>query len=82
MYGAVSFRLESNGSFLNIIDGNAPRFMRLTERFMNNMTEVNLFFFSHVLQYFVRLNLFLQRKEPIIGSVHEQVSYSCTMSNR
>ena len=43
MYSAVSFQLESNGSFLNIIDGNAPRFMRLTERFLNNKTEVNLF---------------------------------------
>ena len=41
--------------------------------FADKMTEVYLLCYSHVLQYFVRLNLFLQRDEPIIAAVHEQV---------
>ena len=34
------------------------------------MTEL---FYSHVLHYFLRLNLFLQREEPVIAIVYEQV---------
>lgn len=37
------------------------------------MTEVYLLCYSHILQYFVGLNLFLQRDEPIIAALHEQV---------
>ena len=42
------------------------------------MTEVYLLFYSHVLQYFVHLNLFLQCNEPIIGVIHEQVAINRT----
>jgi len=45
----------------------------LKTAFADKMTEVYLLCYSHVLQYFVRLNLFLQRDEPIIAAVHEQV---------
>lgn len=38
------------------------------------MTEVYLFFYNHVLDCFSRLNLFLQREEPVISVVHEEVS--------
>ena len=40
------------------------------------MTEVYLLFFSHVLSLFVRYNSFLQREEPIIGAIYEQVVHS------
>ena len=39
------------------------------------MTEVYLLFYSHVLQYFTMFNLFLQRDEPIIVALYEQVKY-------
>jgi len=45
----------------------------LKTAFADKMTEVYLLCYSHVLQYFVRLNLFLQRDEPIIAAIHEQV---------
>ena len=45
------------------------RFKRLQEAFSDPMTVVYLFFYQSVLQIFVQLNLFLQKKEPLIGSV-------------
>ena len=41
----------------------------------DKMTELYLLFYSHVLHYFVRLNLFLQREEPVIAVVYEQVHW-------
>lgn len=56
----------------------SPRFQRLKRAFEDQMTEVYLLFYNHVLQYFVRFNLFLQREEPIIGVLQEQVYiYAC-----
>ena len=55
------------------VDENLPRFQRLKKAFADKMTVVYLLCYSHVLQYLVRLNHFLQHDEPIIGAVHEQV---------
>ena len=56
-----------------IIDESTPRFRRLQSTFEDDMTEVYLLFFSHVLSVFVKYNRFLQREEPIIGAIYEQV---------
>ena len=37
------------------------------------MTEVYLFFYNHVLEYFGRLNCLLQRDDPIIVIAHDKV---------
>jgi hypothetical protein len=37
------------------------------------MTELYLLFYSHALQYYCRINRLLQRDEPIIAILHEQV---------
>ena len=37
------------------------------------MTEVYLFFYNATLQLFVNLNKFLQREDPIIYAVHDQL---------
>ena len=55
------------------VDESLPRFQRLQKAFDDKMTEVYLLFYSHVLHYFVRLNLFLQWDKPIIAAVHDQV---------
>lgn len=39
----------------------------------DKITELYLLFYSHILHYFVRLNLFLQHEEPVIVVVYEQV---------
>ena len=57
-----------------IADESTPRFKRLQSAFKDDMTEVYLLFFQHVLQYFVRFNLFLQRNDPAVYMVHEEVS--------
>ena len=57
----------------NVDDSGVTRFRRLQSIFSEKMTELYLLFYSHVLHGFVRLNLFLQREEPIIGVVYEQV---------
>ncbi|KAK3698610.1 hypothetical protein QZH41_014592, partial [Actinostola sp. cb2023] len=45
------------------------RFKRLSQAFRNPMTEVYLLFIQSALQIFLHLNLFLQKQEPLIGSV-------------
>lgn len=54
-------------------DQDIARFRRLQHTLSDKMTELYLLFYSHVLHYFVRLNLFLQREEPVIAVVYEQV---------
>lgn len=49
------------------------RFNRLREAYSNPMTEVYLMFFQSVLQLFVALNKFLQREDPIIPVVCDQL---------
>ena len=75
---------QRNSNFICIdiynLEESAPRFFRLKEKFSNNMTEVYLLFYSHVLQFFVTLNLFLQKDEPIIGAVYDQVLLSACIA--
>ena len=60
------------------VDESTPRFRRLQNTFEDDMTEVYLLFFSHVLSLFVKYNCFPQREEPIIGAIYEHViDYTC-----
>ena len=59
------------------LDDDLARFRRLQSTLSDKMTELYLLFYSHVLHYFVRLNLFLQREEPVIAVIHEQVIILC-----
>ena len=56
-----------------VIEESTPRFRRLQSTFEDDINEVYLLFFSHVLSLFVKYNRFLQREEPIIGAIYEQV---------
>lgn len=47
------------------------RFKRLKNAFTDPMTEVYLMFFQSALQIFLQLNLFLQREEPLIGTMDQ-----------
>lgn len=46
-------------------------FKRLKDAFSDPITEVYLLFFQAALQIFLQLNLFLQREEPLIGSMNQ-----------
>jgi len=48
------------------------QFKRLQKAFNDEMTEVYLLFYSHILEYFGRLNRLLQRDDPIIVA-HDKV---------
>ena len=50
-----------------------PRFLRLYKLFADPMTEVNLYFYQATLQTFVHFNQFLQREDPIISLVDQQI---------
>uniref|UniRef100_A0A1X7VF41 HAT C-terminal dimerisation domain-containing protein n=1 Tax=Amphimedon queenslandica TaxID=400682 RepID=A0A1X7VF41_AMPQE len=52
--------------FLSQGDENNNRFERLHKCYSDSMTEVYLFFYQSALQPFVRLNLLLQREDPIV----------------
>lgn len=67
-------------SFTVCVEESTPRFKRLQKNFEDDMTELYLLFYSHVLCYFSRLNLLLQREEPIIGIIDEQVAISHVLS--
>ena len=56
-----------------ILDGTQPKLKKLAELFESPITEVYLYFFQHVFPHFTHLNLFLQRDEPVIYLVHDQV---------
>uniref|UniRef100_A0A1X7TWU2 HAT C-terminal dimerisation domain-containing protein n=1 Tax=Amphimedon queenslandica TaxID=400682 RepID=A0A1X7TWU2_AMPQE len=49
------------------------RFQRLRQLYTNPMTEVYLYFYQACLQPFVHLNTLLQRNDPIIGIVANQL---------
>lgn len=65
---------EALRSYFLSKDESTPRFQRLQSILSDPATEVYLLFYSNVLHSFVRLNLFLQREEPLIGAVHEQIN--------
>ena len=45
------------------------RFQRLKQAFSDPMTEIYLLFYQSALQIFINLNLFLRKRDPLIGSV-------------
>ena len=55
------------------IEDNSARFTRLRTLFDKPMTEVYLLFYQSSLQSFIQFNMFLQREEPIIPFIHEQM---------
>ena len=46
---------------------------RLEILFADPMTEVFLFFYQYALQSFVSFNKYLQREEPLISGLHDQI---------
>lgn len=54
-------------------DDSNPRFGRLQSAFSNPMTEIYLFFYEAVLQTFINFNKFLQREDPLIPGICEQI---------
>jgi len=49
------------------------RFDRLKKAYLDPMTEVYLLFYQATLQLFVNFNKFLQREEPLIPVISEQM---------
>lgn len=58
---------------MHAIDDSNPRFGRLRSAFSNPMTEVYLLFYEAVLQTFIHFNKFLQREDPLIPVISEQM---------
>lgn len=50
-----------------------PRFLRLQKLFADPMAEVYLYFYQATLQTFAHFNQFLQREDPIISLVDQQI---------
>ena len=59
--------------FLSAEDETGPRFHRLVQHYSGTMLEVHLFFFQSVLQIFIRFNLYLQRHDPQLPTLHDQI---------
>ena len=55
------------------LDGSAPRFQRLSAAFETPTTEVYLLFYQSALQSFVHFNKLLQREDPLIPIICEQM---------
>ena len=54
-------------------DDRSPRFQRLYSAFTKPMTELYLLFYEAALQTFVKFNTFLQREDPLIPIIYEQM---------
>ena len=63
--GLKSYFLSENES--------CPRFKRLKKHFENPLTEVYLLFYSSIMPSFTTMNKFLQREDPCIYLVHDQL---------
>ena len=57
-----------------ILDENSPRFIHLQSAFTNPMTVVYLFFYEAVLQTFNSFNKFLQREDPLVLVMSDQMN--------
>ena len=51
----------------------SPQFERLREHFENPMLETYLLFYQFSLKVFIKLNLLLQREDPLISRVHGHI---------
>ena len=54
-------------------DDHTPRFIRLRSALSNSTMEIYLLFYESVLQTFVHFNKFLQREDPLIPNIREQM---------
>ena len=54
-------------------DDSNPRFGRIQLALSNPMTEVYLFFYEAILQAFIHFNKFLQREDPLIPVINDQI---------
>ena len=57
----------------NSVDESSVRFKWLQKLLSDKKTEVYLLFYSHIPEYFGRLNRLLQRDDPIIAIAHDKV---------
>lgn len=57
----------------NCADDGSPRFQRLHVLFSKSMTEIHLLFYQSVLQLFIHFNMFLQREDPLIPVLYDQM---------
>ena len=63
----------SGAIIVTYIDEAVPRFQRLSVVFSTPMTEIYLFFYQSALQLFVCFNKFLQREDPLISLLCQQI---------
>lgn len=63
------------GSYCLSEDDSSPRFQRLRAVFSTPMTEVYLLFYQLALQTFVHFNMFLQREDPLLPVLCQQMDY-------
>ena len=56
-----------------VIDDRSPRFQRLHCALTKPMTEIYLLFYESALQTFINFNTFLQREDPLIPTIREQM---------
>ena len=58
----------------NWLESSNTRSERLTTVYSDPMTEVYLMFYQAVLQVYVKFNMFLQREDPLIPVLHNEVN--------
>lgn len=73
-YNFLCASFDNNYVLCTCVDNSAPRFQRLNALFSMPMTEVHLLFYQSVLQVFVHFNMFLQREDPLIPVIFEQMN--------
>ena len=72
--GRVLQQYDALKSYCISEDDSTPRFQRLCAVFSTPMTEVYLLFYQSALQTFVHLNKFLQREDPLLPVLHQQMA--------
>ena len=65
--------LPSLTSYFLSQEDKSPRFGRLREHFENPMLEAYLLFYQFSLKVFIKLNLLLQREDPLISRFHGHI---------
>ena len=65
--------LTSLTSYFLSQEDKSPRFEILREHFENPMLEAYLLFYQFSLKVFIKLNLLLQREDPLISRVHGHI---------
>ena len=65
--------LPSLTSYFLSQEDKSPRFERLREHFENPMLEAYLLFYQFSLKVFIKLNLLLQREDPLISRFHGHI---------